>query len=190
MKLILTIACVWFFSIGNTQTPLIAHKSHAGTSLTFCIDPSSNFGERRDPERFFNPISIYRGENFKPLNDSMIILEVRDFDQKLIKIDTLPNKERFSPILFQLKYQDSIEKEEMLKIYQEQLKREQEQLKQEEEQKKQLELQQQQINEPATSKKKEKKSYLLFLFGITGGGMLLMKLFSRSKNTQQPIASI
>jgi hypothetical protein len=29
--------------------------------------------------------------------------------------------------------------------------------------------------------KKKKKSYLLFLFGITGGGMLLMQLFRSSK---------
>lgn len=160
----------------SAQTPLIAHKSHSGTAISFFIEPSTNFGAIKidlQPEPLIN-------QTFKPVNDSVIIREVLDYEGQIIQMDTLTNKNRYSPALFKWKYEDSIKREERQKI-------QEEQLKYDEEQKKQLELQQQQINNPSTSKKKEKKSYLFFLFGITGGGMLLMRLFGRSKNTNLSI---
>lgn len=175
MKGIITLAFTHFITLGMAQTPLIAHKSHSGTTAAFFIDPSSNFGAIRidmENERPLEPLKLNTTEHFIPLNDSTMIVETKDFNQQVIKVDTLPNKQRYSDAIFRYKYQDSIRKEE-------QLKHEQELRKQQEEQKKQIELQQQQLNE--TPKKKEKKSYLLFLFGITGGGMLLIQLFRSSK---------
>jgi hypothetical protein len=181
MKPVITLAFAFSISAGNAQTPLIAHKSHAGSSATYFIAPSSNFGELRiDLDKSFQQPKLYRAENFRPLNDSVIILETMDIDQKVISTDTFPNKEKYSPIIFQARYTDSIRKKEW-----------EENDKRETEQKEQLIKEQQesieQINEPAPAKKK-KKSYLLFLFGITGGGMLLMKLFGRS--TKQSIATV
>jgi hypothetical protein len=182
MKLILTLAFGSCFLLGNTQTPLIAHKSHAGSSNSYSIASSSNFGRIEIPENF-QPQIPPTTEKFKQLNDSVMIVEVTDIEQNIIQIDTLPNQNRYSIVLFEYKYRDSIKKLE----YQEkeyQLKIEEEAAAAEK--KRQLESQKQ-INEPAPVKKK-KKSFLLFLFGITGGGMLLMKLFGRSRSIKPSIA--
>lgn len=176
MKFILTLSFAYFLSIGNAQTPLIAHKSHSGLSVDFFIDPSSNFGN--PPLDRYPIVKSIIQEKFKPLNDSVMIVERTDFDQNVLKIDTLPNKKRYSPIQFKIIYTDSVTRQERQKLHEEELKREQEIIQQEKEQQ-HFELQQEHLNE--TPKKKEKKSYLLFLFGITGGGMLMMKLFDRSK---------
>lgn len=162
------------------QTPLIAHKSHAGSSISYFVDPMSNFGAIKidfdHPEPELNPYPV---KHFRSVNDSTIILELMDFNQKIIETDTLSNKQRYSEMVFRARYLDSIQKEEQLKRYREELK-------QEEKQQKQLELKQEQLNE--TPKKKEKKSYLLFLFGIAGGGMLLLRLFGQSKVSKPSIS--
>jgi hypothetical protein len=108
-----------------------------------------------------------------------MILEVRDEYQKVIKIDILPNQNRYSPFVFEFKYKDSIQKKELQEL---DLKVEQA--------KQQLKLEQIQSQPEATpiQSKKKKKSYLLFLFGITGGGMLLTKLFRKSKTSNPSIA--
>lgn len=187
MKFINTLLFAGFISLVNAQTPLIAHKSHAGTSASYFIDPSSNFGRREDPPPYFEQPKILINQKFTSINDSTILLELVDPEEKVLRTDTLPNKKKYSTVLFQYYYDDSIGKAERMRIYEEEMKREQELIKQKEDQKKQLELQQQQLNGQAP-KKKEKKSYLLFLFGITGGGMLLLKVFSRSKVSKTSIA--
>ncbi len=180
MKFILTLFFAYSILFGNAQTPVISHKSHAGSSANYFIDPSSNFGQiRMDFDGPFQQPKLYKAENFKPLNDSVIILEITDIEQKVVSRDTFPNKEKYSPLVFQARYTDSIQRKEQEEIY----KREMEQ---EELLKKQIESQQQ-LNEP-TPVKKKKKSYLLFLFGITGGGFLLIKLVNRSENNKPSIA--
>ena len=182
MKPVIILAFAFTISAGNDQTPLISHKSHAGSSTSYLIASSSNFGAIKiDFHRPQEDLKPYRSEKFNPLNDSVIILEVTDLDQQVIQLDTLPNKEKFSPMVFEFRYKDSIRKKEIEESYKQEMERE-EQLK-----KRQLESQQQ-INQEATPTKKKKKSYLLFLFGITGGGMLLMKLFARSKTVKPSIA--
>lgn len=187
MKLINTLLFAGFISLVNAQTPLIAHKSHAGSSVSYFIDPSSNFGRREEFNPHFEQPKILINQKFTSLNDSIILLELVNPEEKVLRTDTLPNKKKYSTVLFQYYYEDSIRKADEMKLYEEEMKHEQELINQKEEQKKLLELQQQQLNEP-TPKKKEKKSYLLFLFGITGGGMLLLKVFSRSKVSKTSIA--
>ncbi|MNJ85954.1 hypothetical protein D3C87_34360 [compost metagenome] len=177
MKGIITLAFAGFISLVNSQTPLISHKSHSGSLVTYFIDPLSNFGAIKLDFEMSQPAKLYRNESFIPLNDSTMILEIRDLEQKVIQTDTLPNKERQAPYLFQSRYQDSIRKREQEEEYKLKIEKEEQLRKQE------LESQQQLI-EPVPAKKK-KKSYLLFLFGITGGGMLLMRLFRQSKSVQQ-----
>lgn len=174
MKLILTLAFASSIFIGNSQTPLIAHKSHSGTLSSYTLATSSNFGAiemKFDPQS--QPPQLYKSENFKALNDSVIVFQVLD-NQKVIRVDTLSNQNRYSTVLFEYQYKDSIRKKEQEEIYK--LESQQRELLE----KQQLESQKQ-IKEESTPVKKKKKSYLLFLFGITGGGMLLMRLFSRSK---------
>lgn len=189
MKLILILAFGSCLLTGNTQTPLIAHKSHSGSPASYLIVSSTNFGQIKIvPESWDqNTIQSKPTETFIPLNDSVILKRTTPARNSTfppsfsdIKTDTLPNKNRYSVFEFREKYQDSVERawtEQMDKLEKEK----RDQLKQQ-----QLESQKQ-LNEPAPAKKK-KKSYLLFLFGITGGGMLLMKLFSGSKNSQRSIA--
>lgn len=188
MHRILTVIFAGFTFLATSQTPLIAHKSHAGSSVRYFIDPLSNFGDNPHLRKSWQEPVQLSNETFIPLNDSMMVVEVKDFNQKIIKTDTLPNKKRYSALMFKTFYNDSIIREARMKLYEDEIKQQQEQIKQEEEHKKQLELQQQQINEPASSKKKEKKSYLLFLFGITGGGMLLLKIFGKSRISKTSIA--
>lgn len=178
MKGIITTIYAGFTLLATAQTPLIAHKSHAGSSASYFVSASSNFGDNPQLRDYWQKHYMDQS-TFTPLNDSTIILQVKNLNQQVVKADTLSNKSRYSLMQFQIEYLDSIRKER-LKLYEEELRKEGELMLQEEEQKKQLELKQQQINDPSTTKKKEKKSYLLFLFGITGGGMLLMRLFGRS----------
>lgn len=175
MKFFNILAFVITASATNAQTPLIAHKSHSGSSDSYFVFASSNFGDnphlrKKSPQELY---ILSDNETFIPLNDSTIVLEVRNFERQVIKTDTLQNKQRHSPVLFQVLYEDSIRKKKLEENY----KLEQEQ--EEQIRKQQLESQEQ-LNTPVPEKKK-KKSYLLFLFGITGGGMLLIKLLGRSK---------
>jgi hypothetical protein len=174
--LILVASCIGLST--QAQTAIIAHKSHSGSSIDFFIDPSSNFGD--PPLDRYPIVKPIIQEIFKPLNDSVMVIETVNLNQQLIKIDTLSNQQRYSPILFETKYKDSIQKKQ-IQEYNQKL----EQAREEERARnQQMESQQQITPEPDSSKKKKKKSYLLFLFGITGGGMLLMKLFGRSRAIQ------
>ncbi|MNU63821.1 hypothetical protein D3C71_530790 [compost metagenome] len=176
MKHFFTLVCALSGFASIAQTPLISHKSHSGNASSFLIAANSNFGQIRiDTESHFKQPVTY--QNFKPLNDTVILHEISDLNQNVIKVDTLPNKNRYSSMIFQIKYQDSIKK---TNIQEETLQPEQ----------KETPIQPEPIELNQTPVKKKKKSYLLFLFGITGGGMLLMKLFGRSQNTKQSIASL
>ncbi|WP_343632509.1 hypothetical protein [Fluviicola sp.] len=178
MNQIITIIFAGFTILATAQTHLIAHKSHSGSSAGFFIDPNSNFGERID----FNidTASFYKTKNFIPLNDTLMILRKTDYRKNTIQTDTLLNNQKLSPLAFELRYMDSIRKKELEAEYKRQLE-EQEQV-----QKQQLESRQK-LNETTPTKKK-KKSYLLFLFGITGGGMLLLRLFRKSTDPKTSIA--
>lgn len=175
MKYLFTLVCTLSGFASIAQTPLISHKSHSGNASSFLIAANSNFGQIRidlNSQLEQKPL-LY--QNFKPLNDSVILHEISDLNQKIIQVDTLPNKNRYSSMIFQMKYQDSIQKttvpEESIQPKQEET---------------QIQPVQTELNQ--TPVKKKKKSYLLFLFGITGGGMLLMKLFGRSHTTNRSIA--
>lgn len=88
MKEVLLLVCMMFGYQVTAQTPIIAHKSHAGNASTYLIDPGSNFGE----------IQIYapaidqeaRTNNFvrwEELNDTTILKEVTDSNQRVVYVD-------------------------------------------------------------------------------------------------------
>lgn len=158
----------------NAQTPLIYHKSHAGAPVSYFMDPSSNYGAiKMNPSlETWEENSIPKiTEVFIPLNDSVILKRTssgRSINAVEIKTDTLANKNRYSVFEFQHKYNDSIRQNNLKKWS--------------------FQYATQSLNTPATPAKKKKKSYLLFLFGITGGGMLILKVFSQSKTINPSIA--
>lgn len=185
MKPIFTSICTAFVLSANAQTPLISHKSHSGNSADFLVTANSNFGQIRIDfdQKFKEPVTQ---QNFTPLNDSVMIHEITDLNQQVVKTTFLPNKNHYSPVVFRMKYEDSIRKAEQQRNNPQLQPAQQEQL-----QNKQPEpsIQNNQVIElQQAPTKKKKKSYLLFLFGITGGGMLLTKLFSRKKSSQPTIA--
>ncbi|MGV3611591.1 MAG: hypothetical protein ACO1N0_11615 [Fluviicola sp.] len=176
MKCFTILAFVFLFSLTNAQTPLIAHKSHAGVSISYLIDPSSNFGvirlsPKQDFETWEKNSLPQKTEVFIPLNDSVILKRTTSgisIGLPEIKTDTLSNKKRYSVFEFQHKYQDSVRKEKLVKWS--------------------FQYAAHSLNQPSAPIKKKKKSYLLFLFGITGGGLLFMQLFRSSKSIQPAIS--
>jgi len=182
MKLLLTLVFGSCILLGNTQTAIIAHKSHSGTALDFFIDPSGNFG---DPQPIPQLLQIIR------LNDSTYVNVYLDTYSSYIyhdtihsavavnyrlNIDSLKKGDYYHSEVEFINFKDSpkdlkpkapghqIREVESEKIIQNETP----------------------INGPAP--KKKKKSYLLFLFGVTGGGMLLMRMFSKSRITKPSIA--
>lgn len=161
--------------ISQAQTAIIAHKSHSGTAADFFVDPSGNFGGPAP-----RLVQVIR------LNDSTSI-EVIDHWDEIYRYDTVYKnpiyadynlnidsiREGFydhveyinfknSPDSFKIKSPAYIAKP--------------------------FERVQQTNTKQEQSPRKKKRSYLLFLFGITGSGMLLMRLFSSAKNTKPSIA--
>ncbi|WP_343747689.1 hypothetical protein [Fluviicola sp.] len=177
MKQVILLTILSFSGLSQAQTAIIAHKSHSGTSATFVIDPSGNFGE--PPPRL---VQVIR------LNDTASIT-VYDYYGLRYDFDTVYRDPYYSN--YQLNI-DSMNSNPYFKVEYINFKHSPDSLKPKipvkvhigEPAVKDQKVIQEQPAQENTSKKK-KKSYLLFLFGITGGGMLLTKLFSR-KNTSHP----
>ncbi|WP_294675462.1 hypothetical protein [uncultured Fluviicola sp.] len=182
MHRILTVIFAGFAFLSATQTPLIAYKSHSGTAADFSNEAFGNFGI---PSRKMIQI-VY-------VNDSTALKVYTRFGNEF-EADTI-----HSPISYNLNI-DSIKtvapylrnveyvnfkhspKSAKSKIPEKEVKLENS---------KNIEANPMEQANPLTAptpSKKKKKSYLLFLFGITGGGMLLMKLFRPSKKNNPSIA--
>ncbi len=160
MKTIFILCICLTASISQAQTAIIAHKSHSGAAESFFTDPSTNFG---DPGPQL--IQIVR------LNDSTYVHVMAEFSG-FIYHDTMRYKKQEAKILDSLYERDKDHIElinfkhspDSLKIKPPTQDRYHE-----------MKIKPQQEVAP----RKKKKSYLLFLFGITGGGMLLMRFFGR-----------
>ena len=185
MKGILTLVFASACYLVHAQTAIIYHKSHSGVAASFFTDPNTNFGEP-GPQL----IQIVR------LNDSTYIQVYSEFSGMIYQ-DTVHKNRSFSSYNPQV---DSIYQQAYYKDYIEYIN-----LKNGADPKrvKEPSLQlQKMIEAPQTTpekqeiqpvskdkaSKKKKKSYLLFLFGITGGGMFLIRLFRRSASLQSSIA--
>lgn len=175
MKTIL-IACICLTaSISQAQTAIIAHKSHSGDAGNFSAEAFGNFGipSRKMLQIIYlndsTTLNVYTrfGDDFEadtihsPINYNMDIDSIKKVKPYLQNVEYVNFK--YSPKSAKSKIEvkgpglessESIDSNPM--------------------------EQPNPLVTPATPKKK-KKSYLLFLFGITGGGMLLIRLFSRSK---------
>ena len=169
---LLTLICLTTL-VSWAQTAIIAHKSHSGTAADFFIDPSGNFG---DPQPIPQLLQVIR------LNDSTYVNVYLDSYSAYIYHDTIHSAVivNYHLNIDSLKKGDYYSKEvEFINF-----KHSPKDLKpktpgyQIREAKSEKIIQNETLIEQPTPKKK-KKSYLLFLFGITGGGMLLMRLFSR-----------
>lgn len=157
----------------QAQTAIIAHKSHSGTASTFVIDPSGNFGE--PPPRLKQVVR---------LNDTTSIEIYDDFGYYYY--DTVYRNPQYSN--YNLNLDSMNRKTNYFKVEYINFKHSPDSLKQqlpgrvlqtiENEESSPENIQ---INQPVqeNSPKKKKKSYLLFLFGITGGGMLLFRVLNR-----------
>jgi hypothetical protein len=159
MKTILLALICFTTFVSQSQTAIIAHKSHSGTAADFFIDPSGNFGDpgpqliqvvRINDSTYVHVMSEFSG---------FIYHDTMRYNSQIGKTsDSLYEREKDYIQLINFKNSpDSLKVKMPTLRYNE------------------LEVEPQQEVAP----KKKKKSYLLFLFGITGGGMLLMRLFNR-----------
>jgi len=86
MKTLFSFLICSFAFLAYSQTPLIVHKSHSGTSVSYFIDPNMNFGAIEIfPER--------EQRFYRSLNDSMVIRQT-SFRNTTIAIDTLKNEQK------------------------------------------------------------------------------------------------
>lgn len=167
----------------SAQTAIIAHKSHSGGAIDFFVDPSTNFGEpgpqliqivRVDDSTYIEVYHSFSGMTyhdtvrknspFRNYNKDVDSIYQLDYYKHIeyINLKTTSDAERVKAPSFQPQRMIENSKSTPEKINREPIQE--------------------------TTPKKKKKSYLLFLFGITGGGMLLMRLFSRSKVAKPSIA--
>lgn len=174
MHRILTVIFAGSALLATAQTPLIAHKSHSGAAADFFIDPNTNFG---DPGPQL--IQIVR------LNDSTYI-EVYNSFSGMTYHDTIYKSSPFKH------YQKNVDSIYQLESYQHveyinlQNKADSTKVKAPSFRfQKLIETPktnpEKSISEPVQepAPKRKKRSYLLFLFGITGGGLLMLRLLNR-----------
>jgi hypothetical protein len=180
MKTILLSCLCVLASLVQAQTAIIAHKSHSGIASDFSTEAFGNFGI---PSRKMVQV-VY-------LNDSTTLNVYTRFESEF-EVDTI-----HSPISYNLNI-DSIKKvSPYLQIEYVNFKHSPKSAKSKipmkgPKLKSNESIESNPLARPnpleATPPQKKKKSYLLFLFGITGGGMLLMKLFARSKTVKPAIS--
>ena len=182
MKTILLILICLTTLVSWTQTAIIAHKSHSGTAADFSTEAFGNFGipSRKMVQVVYlndsTTLNVYTrfGNEFEgdtihsPINYHLNIDSIKKASPYLQEIEYVnfkhsPKSARSKiPVDGpKLKSSESIESNPLIRPN---------------------------SLETTPPQKKKKKSYLLFLFGITGGGMLLMKLFARSKTVKPSIA--
>lgn len=176
MKYSILLFICFVSAISQAQTAIIAHKSHSGTATDFLIDPSGNFGEP-GPQL----IQIVR------LNDSTYVNVYSEFSG-FIYHDTVRDKINYNLNIDSIHQPSYYNRVEYINF-----KNSPKNLKPKTPGYQIQEIKSQEIiqNETPVDQdvpKKKKKSYLLFLFGITGGGMLLTKLFRKSKVSHPSIA--
>jgi hypothetical protein len=160
--LLLTCICLTTL-LTQAQTAILAHKSHSGSAVDFFTDPSTNFGI---PSRKLQQV-VY-------LNDSTVIHVYSrygtDFDYDTIRKHTnyslnIDSVKQQSPHLQRVEYVNFKHSSPASKIKQSPSGRRTVE-----------EIQPYQQVEPTQkAPAKKKKSYLLFLFGITGGGLILFR---------------
>ena len=171
MKLVFVLLICVSASFVQAQTAIIAHKSHSGAAVDFFMDPNTNFGIPRPRQ-----IQVIR------VNDSTCV-NVYLHHNGDIYHDTIYTKTNYNMNIDSVKkngYQVGIEyvnfKRSSKNAKAKPPGRHKEQVNPVKSSDSQMEQKQQ--NTP----KKKKKSYLLFLFGITGGGILFMQLFRAPKS--------
>jgi hypothetical protein len=181
MKTILLSYVCLLTSLTYAQTAIIAHKSHSGTASDFSSEAFGNFGI---PSRKMVQV-VY-------LNDSTTLNVYTRFDIEF-EVDTIHSPisynlnidsiKKVSPYLQEIEY---VNFKHSPKSAKSKIPVNGSKLKSSES------IESNPLAQPNPVEthplQKKKKSYLLFLFGITGGGMLLMKLFGRSKIVKPSIA--
>lgn len=162
-------------SFSQAQTAIIAHKSHSGTASTFVIDPSGNFGD--PPPRLKQVVrlndttsleiyadfsgfsyydTVYRNPTYSNYN---LNIDSINKDNPYYKIDYINFKNSPDSLKQMLpSFPGFTPAEDNGKIIPDN-----------------IQIEPVKENPP----KKKKKSYLLFLLGITGGGMLLFRVLNR-----------
>lgn len=156
MKTIL-LPVVLITSVTIGQTPIISHKSHSGTSASFFIDPNSNFGQIREDWNH-QPVTPFKVRE----------IEVKSLPEQTIFIDTFKVNDSLQLINYRNKNQQIMRQDtlkEVVPVVTPQ---------------NPTPGRKQKSSVPPFSEKRyeRKHSFWLFLFGITFGGLAIIRLFT------------
>lgn len=164
MRILLLVFVCAIASLSQAQTAIIAHKSHSGTAAEFFTDPSTNFGEP-GPQL----IQIVR------LNDSTCIHVYSEWYSGFVYHDTVRDRTKYNLNIDSLKETGQNNQVEYVNF-----KHSPKSAKAKKPGDQQIQIEEAPIKQQQEAPhKKKKKSYLLFLFGITGGGLLIFRLVHR-----------
>ncbi len=171
MKHLLIASFSIFLTQIQAQTPAIAHKSHSGTAVNYFIDPNSNFGEIYMPPEIYKEAITENFVHWELLDDSTIVKQVTDSNQRVISVDYITNKDKLSIDYFKHQFdmqqqhlRDSIWYIEYEKNMKEQKTNEQ------------ILIVSTKPGNPSSP------SFLLIFFAVSAVGMIIMRLF-RDKTT-------
>lgn len=174
MKIPLMILFSLIGLVSQAQTAIVAHKSHSGSAADFFHDPNTNFGEpgpqliqivRLNDSTY---IEVYNSFSGMTYHDT--IRKNRKISTYHEDIDSIYQQEYFKHIEYiNLKNAADTGRVKAPSLQLQQMIKNTELSPQESDYKP--------VQEP--NPKKKKRSYLLFLFGITGGGLLMFRILNR-----------
>lgn len=172
MKHALLLLTLTLSSLLQAQTAIIAHKSHSGTASTFFIDPSGNFGN--PPPRLKQVVRINDTTSIEIYDDFGYyyydtVYRNPQYSNYNLNLDSMNKKTNY----FKVEYINFKHSPDSLK--QKLPGRKLQSVENQESSPEDIQIKPTNENPP----KKKKKSYLLFLFGITGCGMLLFRILNR-----------
>lgn len=158
----------------QAQTAIIAHKSHSGTASTFVIDPSGNFGDPpprlKQVVRLNDTTSLEIYSDFGGFSYYDTVYRNPVYANYNLNIDSINNEAHYFKIEY-INFKNSPDTlKQLLPGYTPLMKADDGEVIPQN-----IQIEPVKENPP----KKKKKSYLLFLFGITGGGMLLFRALNR-----------
>lgn len=168
MKIVFFISFTLSLGTIAAQTPLIAHKSHSGNAVNYFIDPNSNFGEIYMPPEIYKEALTENFVHWELLDDSTIVKQVTDSNQRVISVDYITNKDKLSIDYF--KYQFDRQQQHLRDSiwyieYEKNMK--------------ERKTNEQVVIVPTNPGKPSSPSFLLIFFAVSAVGMILMRLFSR-----------
>ncbi len=99
MKALTLVLYLFVIASFHAQTPLIAHKSHSGSEVSYFVDPNSNFGIFIEPT--YSLPGTAKTMDWYWLNDSTMLRMIYE-NGEVVEQDTIINRDRVEQYKFEL----------------------------------------------------------------------------------------